>query len=89
MYRKEELTMFATREIWSTMQQGELGDCYLLSTLVALDTRPGALEDMFVTKEVNDEGIYAVKFSVNGEDVVVHVDDWVPVRNGWNKYTNV
>jgi hypothetical protein len=89
MYPADKLTMFANKEIWSTMRQGSLGDCYLLSTLAALDTRPGALEAIFLTKEINAEGIYAVKFTVNGEDVVVHVDDWVPTRSGYLSYTNV
>lgn len=88
MYPADDLVLFAGTEIWSTMKQGELGDCYYLSTLAALDTRPGALEAIFVTKETNDEGIYAVKFSVNGEDVYVHVDDYVPVTTAYREYTN-
>lgn len=44
-------------------------------------------------KTVNANGIYAVKFYVNGEPVIVHVDDHVPVIKKWvqiaGKWTQV
>lgn len=41
--------MFAWRETYSTIEQGSIGDCYYISTLAAFDTRPGALEHLFIT----------------------------------------
>ena len=37
---------------------------------------------MFVSKKINKQGIYAIKFYMNGKQVIVHVDDFIPVRNG-------
>ena len=57
---------------------------------MALDTRPGLLERTFVTKKVNDKGIYAMYLYINGMKRVVHVDDFLPAiktnrhgRSGW------
>lgn len=80
VFTKDKLTMFAKGQTFSTLNQGGLGDCYYLAALVAIDNREGALENMFVTKEINSKGIYAMKLQVNGEMVVVHVDDYIPVR---------
>jgi hypothetical protein len=71
--------MFSGKEIYSTAMQGQIGDCYLISTLVALDARPGALEELFITTTKNDRGIYGMKFYIGGKMVYVHVDDYVPV----------
>ena len=37
------------------------------------------IEDLFVTKEVNDAGIYMMQFYVNGLRQLVYVDDYLPV----------
>ena len=47
------------------------------------DSRPGALEDLFVTDVINAAGAYTVKFNVNGKDAFVTVDDYVPVTTTW------
>ena len=57
-----------------------MGDCYLLATLCALDARPGALEDLFYTKQINEAGIYAMHININGKKTIVHVDDRIPVK---------
>jgi len=67
----------------SSMIQGGLGDCYLLSVLAGLDTRPGTLEALFLQENkhvANKNGVYAMKFWIDGEPVVVTVDDYVPTR---------
>ena len=65
---------------YSTLQQGSLGSCYLLAAFVGLDARPGALEEIFYTKTINAAGIYAINLYMNGRRVVVHVDDYIPVK---------
>ena len=75
---------------FSTVDQGALGDCYYIGTLAALDARPGAIRNLFYTKEVNDKGIYAMWIFYAGKQVLVHVDDLIPAsqqtrfgRSGW------
>lgn len=75
--------MFSNASPYSTMVQGDIGNCYYLSTLVALDARPGALENLFVTKDVNKAGIYAMTMYMSGVKVVVHVDDLIPTTPAW------
>ena len=52
--------------------------------MVMFDSRPGAIEDLFVTDVVNSAGAYTVKFNVNGKDAFVTVDDYVPVVKNWD-----
>jgi len=63
-----------------------MGDCYFIGTLGALDARPGALEKLFVTQKVNDKGIYAVRFYIEGKWRVVVVDDYVPMKKWVKKF---
>jgi len=47
--------------------------------MVMFDSRPGAVEDLFVTHKVNDAGAYTLRFYINGMEAFVTVDDYVPV----------
>lgn len=67
IYDADKLTFFAKdAPVYSTMQQGELGDCYYLAALVALDNRVGALEKLFINPEINSKGIYGMHINING-----------------------
>lgn len=54
---------------------------------------PGLVQDIFLTKEKNNAGIYALRFYVRGKPWVVTVDDAVltEYRNGmWiEKYASI
>ena len=60
------------------IKQGMCGDCYFLSSLSSLAEYPDRIKRIFITKEVNDAGIYACQFYVNGEKRTVVVDDYFP-----------
>jgi hypothetical protein len=67
------------------IQQGKIADCYFLAAVAGLAAdEPGKEElgerirDNFLTKEVNEAGIYAIQMNVNGEPLVVCVDEWFP-----------
>ena len=62
------------------INQGGLGDCYFLAVLSSLAEFPERIADMFVTKTLNDAGIYMVKFFINGIQHPVIVDDHLPCR---------
>jgi len=47
--------------------------------MIQFDSRPGALEELFVTDTINTAGAYTVKFYVQGMPAYVTVDDWIPV----------
>ena len=60
------------------IKQGKCGDCYYLSCLSSLAEYPDRIKRIFITKEVNDAGIYACHFYINGEKRTVVVDDYFP-----------
>ena len=48
------------------IEQGALGNCYFLAVLSSLAEYPERVRAMFVTKEINEAGIYMVNFIING-----------------------
>lgn len=62
------------------VQQGFLGNCYLMTVLSAMaEHEPKALKNLFETDRVNGSGIYVVCFYVNGVRTPVVIDDYIPV----------
>lgn len=60
------------------IRQGHCGDCYFLSSVGSLAEVGGNVEDIFLTKEVNKVGCYAVRLWVDGVLREVVVDDLFP-----------
>lgn len=44
-----------------------MGDCYFLSALSVLAERENLIEKLFVSKEVNKEGVYGIVMCIDGE----------------------
>ena len=74
----EQIRIFQDRIEPSDIKQGCLGDCYFLSSLSVLAEKPDRIRRLFVTEEVNEYGIYAVRICKNGEWRQVVVDDFFP-----------
>ncbi|PON98045.1 Peptidase C2, calpain family [Trema orientale] len=64
----------------SDVCQGRLGDCWFLSAVAVL-TEVSRISEVIITPEYNDEGIYTVRFCIQGEWVPVVVDDWIPCES--------
>jgi calpain-15 len=62
----------------SDIQQGELGDCWLMAALALITERPKMLEHILLTKKINKEGVYLVRLCHNGLWKTVIVDDCFP-----------
>eukprot|EP00742_Colponemidia_sp_Colp-10_P010509 GILJ01011542.1.p1 GENE.GILJ01011542.1~~GILJ01011542.1.p1 ORF type:complete len:1874 (-),score=202.87 GILJ01011542.1:133-5325(-) len=62
------------------INQGKLGDCWFLSALSVLATRPDDLKRVFHPDcmSFNEEGIYAMRFYKNGKPRIVIVDEFFP-----------
>ena len=57
--------------------EGQIWDnqSYILSAMAAMSEYPELAKSIFLTKEKNDKGIYAVKFFIRGKPWIVTVDD--------------
>ncbi|XP_020089245.1 calpain-type cysteine protease ADL1 [Ananas comosus] len=64
----------------SDVCQGRLGDCWFLSAVAVL-TEESRISEVIITPEFNEEGIYTVRFCIQGEWVPVVVDDWIPCES--------
>ena len=60
------------------IRQGSLGDSWFMCAVAALAERPALVERLFITKDLNPQGIYRVKLCKNGEWVTVTIDDFFP-----------
>jgi hypothetical protein len=72
------------------VQQGGLGTCYFLSAIAAITEFPSLIKDLlFKTKQANERGIYEVVLFIDGDWMIVPIDDWFPceAENGQLKFT--
>lgn len=76
-----KLEIFAGQIEPSDIKQGELGDCYFLSSLSALSEYPERIEKLFESDQVNEQGIYGVKLTKNGIKQLVVLDDFLPCKD--------
>lgn len=60
------------------VKPGILGDDWFLSAAALLAEMPALIERLFITKEINQAGIYKIRLCKNGEWVTVTVDDFFP-----------
>jgi hypothetical protein len=62
------------------IKQGQMGDCWFMSSLAVLTNRDEALaKAVCLTQKFNKEGVYACRFHKNGEEKTILVDDYFPV----------
>ncbi|KAJ1371003.1 hypothetical protein KIN20_032864 [Parelaphostrongylus tenuis] len=64
----------------SDIEQGCLGDCWLLSAMALIAERPDILEHILLTKEYSHVGAYQVRLCIDGRWKIVIVDDFFPCR---------
>ena len=60
------------------LNQGKLGDCYLLSAIAAISEHPHRIERIILNKDVNPQGVYAVNICMDGIWQEVVMDDSFP-----------
>eukprot|EP00250_Pteridium_aquilinum_P020316 c24782_g3_i2 orf=517-6945(-) len=73
----QEPCLFVGNANASDVCQGRLGDCWFLSAVAVL-TEASRIGEVIITPSYNEEGIYTVRFCIQGEWVPVVVDDWIP-----------
>ncbi|CAF1007734.1 unnamed protein product [Rotaria sp. Silwood1] len=75
--RKLPWTIFSSPQP-SDIQQGALGNCWLIAALALVSEQPRLLEHILLTKTVNHEGVYLVRICHNGLWETIIVDDCFP-----------
>jgi calpain-15 len=60
------------------IEQGHLGDCWLMAALALITERPRMLSHILLTPTVNKEGIYLLRICHNGLWKIVLLDDCFP-----------
>jgi calpain-15 len=65
-------------DCWKNIVQGHCADSYFLSVLSIIANDRELLKKLFVTHSVNEVGIYAFNFYVNGKLKEVVIDDYIP-----------
>ena len=65
--------------------QGNLGDCYFLTSVACLCEFPGLIMNLFKTKSFNKDGFYEIALFIDGKPQIVIVDDYLPVEKSTGK----
>ncbi|CAF4931148.1 unnamed protein product, partial [Rotaria sp. Silwood1] len=62
----------------SDIEQGALGNCWLMAALALITERPSILTHILPTQTVNNEGVYFIRICHNGLWKTIIVDDYFP-----------
>jgi len=92
---------FSSKTLWGSngitpqdVRQGIIGDCWFMVAASAMAEKPKRLEKIFLNKEKNDNGMYAVNLYTLGVPHTVVVDDILPLsivtnEDGKREYATV
>ena len=62
------------------IHQGEIGNCYLLSTISAIAEYADRFQDVFISKSKVENGCYQIRLYLNGVPKIIVLDDHFPVK---------
>jgi calpain-15 len=61
------------------IRQGQTGNCYFCAAIAAIASRyPKLIENLFISKETNDQGVYGLRLVKDGLLTDVILDDYFP-----------
>lgn len=75
-----ELHIFQGRIEPNDIKQGQIGDCYFLSSLAAIAEIPDRIRFMFASSDSNEFGVYGATMFKNGIKMNVVIDDQIPCQ---------
>ena len=84
---KQANVLFPPKIRPSDVQQGGVGNCWLISAFACLAERKGTIQRCFYTKEASSRGKYKLRIynRMTEKWEKVLVDDYVPVKKGTNQ----
>jgi hypothetical protein len=81
-------TLFGTESIRPRdIEQGEIGNCWFLTSITALAEYEGRVESLFLNNELSKTGTYGVNMYALGVPITIMVDDYLPLRS-WGSGVN-
>ena len=69
----------------SNIKQGNIADCYFISSLIALSFHPQIIFKLFKIKSINQKGYYEIILFIEGQYQIVVIDDYLPVCTDTNE----
>ena len=69
----------------SNVKQGNIADCYFISSLIALSFHPQIIFKLFKIKSINQKGYYEIILFIEGQYQIVVIDDYLPVCTDTNE----
>ena len=69
--------------VFNEIKQKYLGNCYFIASLASVGEYPGFIQNAFINKEKNKEGIYLIRFYIRGKPWVVSIDDNILVYKNY------
>lgn len=69
----------------SNIKQGNIADCYFISSIIGLAKDPNMIYKLFNIKEINIKGYYEIILFIDGDFQLVIIDDYLPVLDN-NKF---
>lgn len=74
----EKYSIFETDISMSDVNQGGIGNCYLLATFAAMCENPELIVGLFRTLKITKNGYYEVVLQINGVWKVITLDEYFP-----------
>jgi hypothetical protein len=78
--------LFKDRIEYNDVKQGQIGDCYLISTIASLCRIPNMIQSLFRTKAADSRGFYEIYYFEDGNKKIMFVDDYFPFNTYYNKF---
>ena len=83
IFKNNKFDLFNTLDV-DDIRQGIIGNCYFLCVLSSFAKRPEIYDKIFIDKKIKDNGLYKLRFIINGIPQIILVDDYFPTVN--NKF---
>ena len=83
IFGDDKYDLFNTLDV-DDIKQGIIGNCYFLCVLSSFAKRPEIYDKIFIDKKINPNGLYKLRFIINGIPQVIFVDDYFPTL--YNKF---
>ena len=85
IFKNQKYELFSNIIEINDVIQGQISDCYFLSSIANLCKFPELILNLFKTKTINEEGYYEIIFYIDGIKQIVIIDDYLPVFRQTNR----